>query len=1178
MVCARRSGNNEDWRNLVFLRPSPCSCVDNNNGASGSANTGGGGGSTGNNVLNNVYGGSGGSGIVIVRYLSSDISVTFGGVAATNVLLVNPTTITATTPAHASGAVDVSIHTSNGTATLTNGFTYLPVYNITASSGANGSISPDGITSVDYNNSQAYTITPSPHYHIEDVLVDSVSQGTISSYTFNNVSATHTISATFAIDTYNITASSGANGSISPDGITSVDYNNSQAYTITPSPHYHVANVLVDSISQGAIGTYSFNNVAATHTISVTFAIDTYTITASAGSNGFVSPSGITSVNYNGSQTYTIAPNAHYHIVDVLVDSVSRGTISSYTFNNVVANHTISVTFTIDTYLVSMSKAGSGTGSLDQTTGAFDYGSNLSIIATSDISSNFRSWVGCSSVNGNICYLTNLVAQQTITATFDIKTFIVTVSKTGSGSGSFSNETTTVDYGSNFSTTLSPNSNSNFIRFTGCQNPFTNTCNIINIVSDQSAIAQIELKPVINNIINENNQSISAVKTNSSTITINIAPNNTATEMEFSNSPDFSGAAYEPIALTKTWTLSSPDINGVKTIYYKVKDQYGNESPVSSMTITLDIQAPSAPTNLTVSPGINSISLFWDNPTDADFAKVVIFRSTNPNFVPAIDNNVSHYDEILNNKIGETANRDIQTFVDTNVIDGVVYYYLIKAIDDIDNFSSPNPPLVTGVSTQSQSGPNSNLIVEKSTEETFEIFNIAVKVSETENKTVQATITWETSVPATSEVNYGKTTNYEELAIKDDNLSLFHTIILNNLEFNTTYHFKVTSKNTNDGLVSSTDNSFTTGTVSEERPDEKSVINIFISNLTDQMVKIRDIFTVSVGQITSAVKDTNSIISNAINISEAAVPAVASSIAVSTATVAATAAPVANAMTVFSFPEYLKALFYSILSLSARKKRKDWGKVVEAKTGIPIAQAKIDLIKVEKIQNEEKDLRTVVASTYSEKDGSYAFIADPGQYKITVEKDMFFLSEEPGFYNSEIITVKNEADSLIVPSIALSMSQDETKKKMHSLQNLSIIEKVIFYVALAFLVVGTLTAISGLLKNPGSIYSIITLCLYPFLWYLSIKSMLKVSPFGQVEDATNHKGVPLALLRIMDPTGKKLIKTAVTNEEGKYKTLIDKGNYKVLISKDGYKQIQPIELLVTKKISSVNKIIKLEKE
>jgi ABC-type nitrate/sulfonate/bicarbonate transport system substrate-binding protein len=51
--------------------------------------------------------------------------VTFGGVAATNVTIVNPVTLIAVAPAHAAGAVDVVVHIGGNTGTKSGGFTYV---------------------------------------------------------------------------------------------------------------------------------------------------------------------------------------------------------------------------------------------------------------------------------------------------------------------------------------------------------------------------------------------------------------------------------------------------------------------------------------------------------------------------------------------------------------------------------------------------------------------------------------------------------------------------------------------------------------------------------------------------------------------------------------------------------------------------------------------------------------------------------------------------------------------------------------------------------------------------------------------------------------------------------------------------------------------------------------------
>ncbi len=71
-----------------------------------------------------------------------------------------------------------------------------------------------------------------------------------------------------------------------------------------------------------------------------------YTITASAGSGGGISPSGPVQVSQGGDQSFTITPTAGYQIASVTVDGASVGAMAAYTFSSVSANHTIAATFT----------------------------------------------------------------------------------------------------------------------------------------------------------------------------------------------------------------------------------------------------------------------------------------------------------------------------------------------------------------------------------------------------------------------------------------------------------------------------------------------------------------------------------------------------------------------------------------------------------------------------------------------------------------------------------------------------------------------------------------------------------------------------------------------------------------------------------------------------------------
>src|SRR5262249_31954895 len=158
------------------------------------------------------------------------------------------------------------------------------------------------------------------------------SVGAVASYTFHNVQVDHTINASFAINVYAITASAGAHGAISPSGTVNASHGSDKTFTLTPADCYHVADVLVDGSSVGPVTTYTFTNITGPHTISATFDINTYTIAASAGANGSISPSGNVSVNCGANQTFSITADPCYHVADVLVDGSSVGAVSSYTF------------------------------------------------------------------------------------------------------------------------------------------------------------------------------------------------------------------------------------------------------------------------------------------------------------------------------------------------------------------------------------------------------------------------------------------------------------------------------------------------------------------------------------------------------------------------------------------------------------------------------------------------------------------------------------------------------------------------------------------------------------------------------------------------------------------------------------------------------------------------------
>ena len=299
-------------------------------------------------------------------------------------------------------------------------------YQITASAGPNGSISPVGISTVFGGASQSYTITPvDSGYRVLDVLVDNVSVGVRTSYTFANVQANHSISATFTTNVYTINATAGAHGSISPDGPTIVSPGFTQTYTITPASGYQVLNVVVDGASKGAITSFTFTNVNADHTIDASFTVFTYTIAASAGANGSIALSGSVSVPLGSDQIFTITPATGYHVADVLVDGASVGAVTSYTFTNVTAAHTIAATFAQNPPSIITASAGPN-GSLSPS-GSVSVANGATQKFTMTPASGYR--VQSVLVDGasvgpvGIYNFTNVTADHTISVTFELDNY-----------------------------------------------------------------------------------------------------------------------------------------------------------------------------------------------------------------------------------------------------------------------------------------------------------------------------------------------------------------------------------------------------------------------------------------------------------------------------------------------------------------------------------------------------------------------------------------------------------------------------------------------------------------------------------------------------------------------------------------------------------------------------------
>jgi len=275
---------------------------------------------------------------------------------------------------------------ANGKLSTANGNVH-PLYHIfSTGTGPGGSITPSD--DVPPGGNKTFYIQAAACYHIADVKVDGASQGPITQYTFPNVNSNHTIQATFEINKFIITASAGTGGKISPSGSITAMCGERVEFNLTPDDCYHIADLIVDGVSQGAISPYILT-VSKNHIIQAVFAKDPV-IQASAGAGGKTEPTGDVCVKPEEDKKFAITPDKGFRILDLKVDNESKGKISEYLFEKVSSNHTIHADF-----------CPAVSGDIDGS-GAADLGDAISVLRIlADIKLENQTIFVCTDLNGD---------------------------------------------------------------------------------------------------------------------------------------------------------------------------------------------------------------------------------------------------------------------------------------------------------------------------------------------------------------------------------------------------------------------------------------------------------------------------------------------------------------------------------------------------------------------------------------------------------------------------------------------------------------------------------------------------------------------------------------------------------------------------------------------------------
>ena len=156
--------------------------------------------------------------------------------------------------------------------------------------------------------------------------------------------AIHTITSEVAV----------GQGTINPLGAIEVANGGSQTFTFVAANCWEFDRLEVDfqPATPTGPGQYTFTNVQQPHHIRVFFKQLTYTIAASAGANGTITPVGNVTVNCGTNRTFTFAADADFELEELRINGVVRWPTTPptaaptfHTFTNVTGDSTIHVTF-----------------------------------------------------------------------------------------------------------------------------------------------------------------------------------------------------------------------------------------------------------------------------------------------------------------------------------------------------------------------------------------------------------------------------------------------------------------------------------------------------------------------------------------------------------------------------------------------------------------------------------------------------------------------------------------------------------------------------------------------------------------------------------------------------------------------------------------------------------------
>ena len=242
--------------------------------------------------------------------------------------------------------------------------------------GENGTVSDNNIF-VEYGEDMPSTIVKADeNYLIDKLYIDGTEIKDASaksefdiSAELKNIKENHNVSVTFYRPTYEITINYNSNGEVkdnsdnpvSNGGKIILEQGSAAGFTAVPAEHYHIGNVSIDGEDVKASWSNDYGNYSHTfndnkkHSVTISFAINTYKVNVSAKDNNGTISANETIVDWNNESLISITPNPGFDIDTFSVSSdssVNTGSLAeddygiyTYLLTNITGNVNVEVSF-----------------------------------------------------------------------------------------------------------------------------------------------------------------------------------------------------------------------------------------------------------------------------------------------------------------------------------------------------------------------------------------------------------------------------------------------------------------------------------------------------------------------------------------------------------------------------------------------------------------------------------------------------------------------------------------------------------------------------------------------------------------------------------------------------------------------------------------------------------------